>query len=325
MVSVLGSAPVRARVLVVEDEESYRTALEIGLRAEGFDVETAPDGLVGLRRFAVRRPDVVLLDVMLPGLSGTEVCRRMLAMAPVPVIMVSARGDEADVVVGLEVGAADYVVKPFHLRELVARIQALLRRSGHPEETASLAPAALPPSRDVVVVGPVRIDVARREVTVDGQVVALSRREFDLLAVLATPTGQVRTRDELIDTLWAGRELTDTRTLDTHVRRLRAKIERDPANPTLLRTVRGVGFRLDADRATVVHQPADDQVAQADRAGQVVPAGQVGPAGPPNQVAQPGQVDQVGPADAPDQAGQVGPAGQVWAAGPPDADRVERS
>lgn len=316
MVSVLGSAPVRARVLVVEDEESYRTALEIGLRAEGFDVETAPDGLVGLRRFAVRRPDVVLLDVMLPGLSGTEVCRRMLAMAPVPVIMVSARGDEADVVVGLEVGAADYVVKPFHLRELVARIQALLRRSGHPEEAVLPAPTIPPTARDVVVVGPVRIDVARREVTVDGQVVALSRREFDLLAVLATPTGQVRTRDELIDTLWAGRELTDNRTLDTHVRRLRAKIERDPANPTLLRTVRGVGFRLDADRTTGARQRTDDQVG---------PAGQVVPAGPPNQVAQPGQVDQVGPADAPNQAGQVGPAGQVSAAGPPDADRVERS
>jgi two-component system response regulator RegX3 len=233
------------RVLVVEDEESYRTALELGLRAEGFEVETAADGPEGLRSFARLRPDVVLLDMMLPGLSGTEVCQRMLAMAPVPIIVVSARGAETDVVVGLEIGAADYVVKPFHLRELVARIQAVLRRVTPPPGFGGPQPA----TGGVVVVGPVAVDMGRREVRVDGRPVNLSRREFDLLALLVSPPGQVRSRDELIDRLWVGRDLADNRTLDTHVRRLRLKLERDPAAPELLRTVRGVGFRFDAPTA----------------------------------------------------------------------------
>lgn len=232
-----------ARILVVDDEESYRTALELGLRTEGYDVETAVDGPDGLRRFARQRPDVVLLDVMLPGLPGIEVCRRMLTMAPVPVIMVSARGSEADVVVGLEVGAADYVVKPFHLRELAARIQAVLRRVAPPP---GFGAAGVPEAGGMVAVGPVVVDLRRREVRVHGQAVELSRREFDLLAVLVSPPGQVRSRDELIDLLWSGRDLADNRTLDTHVRRLRLKLERDPSEPELLRTVRGVGFRFDA-------------------------------------------------------------------------------
>lgn len=242
--------PVRegsTRILVVDDEESYRTALEIGLRAEGFAVDTAVDGPEALRRFATRRPDLVLLDMVLPGMSGLEVCRQMQTQAPVPVIMVSARNGEIDVVSGLEVGAADYVAKPFHLRELVARVQAVLRR-------VILAPgfAGDPPvadsASDTVTAGAITVSLARREVTVGGQPVYLSRREFDLLACLVSPPGQLRTRDELIDRLWSDRSLLDSRTLDTHVRRLRMKLEVDAANPRHLRTVRGVGFRFDADQ-----------------------------------------------------------------------------
>jgi two-component system response regulator RegX3 len=239
-----GNDDGRIRILVVEDEESYREALQAGLRKEGFLVELAADGLEGLRQFAARPPDLVLLDVMLPGLSGTDVCRRMKALAPVPVIMVTALDAEVDIVLGLELGAADYVTKPFRLRELVARIQAVLRR---------VQPPPVPPRRtavtpdEVVVAGPVRVDFARREVRTATGVVHLSRREFDLLSLLLTPPGQVRTRDELIDRLWSGRDLTDTRTLDTHIRRLRVKLERDPADPQFLVTVRGVGFRFDAE------------------------------------------------------------------------------
>ena len=237
------------RILVVEDEESYREALQAGLSKEGYEVELASDGIDGLRRFAARLPDLVLLDVLLPGMSGTEVCRRMRDIAPVPVIMVSALDSEVDIVLGLELGAADYVTKPYHLRELVARVQAVLRRVSPP---AYVEPVAGPvraeaPRSDAVNAGPVRVDFARRVVTARGKPVHLSRREFDLLALLLSPPGQVRTRDELIDRLWSGRDLADTRTLDTHVRRLRVKLEQDPAHPQYLVTVRGVGFRFDAE------------------------------------------------------------------------------
>jgi two-component system response regulator RegX3 len=244
---MVGSVDGRIRILVVEDEESYREALQAGLRKEGFVVELAADGLEGLRQFAAHPPDLVLLDVLLPGLSGTDVCRRMRALAPVPVIMVSALDAEVDVVLGLELGAADYVTKPYRLRELVARIQAVLRRVQPPSLPAprSVVPTTGPV--EVVVAGPVRVDLARREVRAGTRPVHLSRREFDLLSLLLSPPGQVRTRDELIDRLWSGRDLTDTRTLDTHVRRLRVKLERDPADPQFLVTVRGVGFRFDAD------------------------------------------------------------------------------
>jgi two-component system response regulator RegX3 len=235
------------RILVVEDEESYREALHAGLSKEGYDVELAADGIDGLRRFAARTPDLVLLDVLLPGMSGTEVCRRMRDIAPVTVIMVTALDTEVDIVLGLELGAADYVTKPYKLRELVARIQAVLRRVAPPPIPA-LAPSPAAAHRsDVVVAGPARVDFARRVVSVGGRAVHLSRREFDLLALLLSPPGQVRTRDELIDRLWSGRDLADTRTLDTHIRRLRVKLENDPANPQYLVTVRGVGFRFDAD------------------------------------------------------------------------------
>jgi two-component system response regulator RegX3 len=246
--AVVGSVDGRIRILVVEDEESYREALQAGLGKEGFVVELAADGLEGLRMFAAHPPDLVLLDVLLPGLSGTEVCRRMRTLAPVPVIMVSALDAEVDIVLGLELGAADYVTKPYRLRELVARIQAVLRRVQPPSIPAPRrAPVVAVPPVEIVVAGPVRVDFARREVRAGTGVVHLSRREFDLLSLLLSPPGQVRTRDELIDRLWSGRDLTDTRTLDTHIRRLRVKLEQDPAAPQYLVTVRGVGFRFDAD------------------------------------------------------------------------------
>jgi two-component system response regulator RegX3 len=247
-VAAMGAAEGAIRILVVEDEESYREALQAGLGKEGFAVELAADGLDGLRQFAHRPPDLVLLDVLLPGLSGTEVCRRMRALAPVPVIMVSALDAEVDIVLGLELGAADYVTKPYRLRELVARIQAVLRRVQPPPIPVPVRPAVeVVAPVEVVVAGPVRVDFARREVHTGTRAVHLSRREFDLLSLLLSPPGQVRTRDELIDRLWSGRDLTDTRTLDTHIRRLRVKLEHDPADPQFLVTVRGVGFRFDAD------------------------------------------------------------------------------
>ncbi len=247
----------RIRVLLVEDEESYRQALSSGLRREGFAVDVAPDGAEGLRLFADRPPDIVLLDMLLPGMHGMEVCRRMRTMAKVPIVMVSAVDTELDVVLGLELGASDYVTKPFRLRELVARMQAILRR---------VSPQAIPfhdPDRALtvghgpegqgghpgVVFGSVAVDFVRREVTVGGHQTHLSRREFDLLAVLLSPTRRVRTRAELIDLLWPDRYLSDSRTLDTHIHRLRAKLEPDPADPRFIVTVRGVGFRIDPDRA----------------------------------------------------------------------------
>jgi two-component system, OmpR family, response regulator RegX3 len=236
----------RKRVLVIEDEVSYRDALMSGLTNEGYAVELAEDGMEGLRKFTAHPPDIVLLDVLLPGMNGPEVCRRMRELAPVPVIMVSALDSEVDVVLGLEIGAADYVTKPYRLRELTARIQAVLRRVA-PPYVAPITPETHQDRQAVIVAGPVRMDLGRRDVTADGVRVHLSRREFDLLALLLSPPNQVRTRDELIDRLWSGRDLADTRTLDTHVRRLRVKLEEDPASPRFLVTVRGVGFRFDVD------------------------------------------------------------------------------
>jgi two-component system, OmpR family, response regulator RegX3 len=222
-------------VLVVDDEESYRQALASGLAREGFAVEIAGDGHEALRLFHRVHPDIVLLDVMLPDQSGIELCQQMRALKPVPIIMVTARDSEVDVVLGLELGASDYVAKPFRLRELVARMRAVLRRG-----------AAVPEHHEEVLhVGPVRLDAGRREVAVDEMPVELSRKEFDLLALLMSHTGQVVTREWCIDRLWWDQELTDTRTLDTHIKRLRRKVEPDPANPRHLVTVRGVGFRFE--------------------------------------------------------------------------------
>jgi two-component system response regulator RegX3 len=221
-------------VLVVDDEESYREALSIGLSEEGFDVIVAGNGAEARAAVRRERPDLVLLDVMLPDISGIELCREIRAERDVPVIMVTARDGEVDVVLALELGAADYVAKPYRLRELVARMRAVLRRR---RETIA--------DDQVVSAGGVRLDLARHEASVDGQPLELSRKEFELLALLMSRTGQVVTRDECIDTLWWGQDLADTRTLDTHVKRIRRKIEHDPATPVHLVTVRGIGFRFD--------------------------------------------------------------------------------
>ncbi|HQU26388.1 MAG TPA: response regulator transcription factor [Acidimicrobiales bacterium] len=226
-------ARVRPVILVVEDEESYRDALDIGLGVEGFVVVGARTIAEARQQLAVRKPDLVLLDVMLPDGSGLDFCRELYDTTRLPVVMVTARSSEVDVVVGLEIGAADYVTKPFRLRELVARIRAVLRRPVTEDD------------HEVIAFGDLRIDLARRTVARRGTEVDLSRKEFDLLALLASRLGQVVTREACLDALWWGLDLADTRTLDTHVKRLRQKVEDDPAHPRHLITVRGVGFRLD--------------------------------------------------------------------------------
>ena len=256
----------RTRVLVIEDEESYRQALASGLAMEGFEVVLAADGPDGLRLFAEQAPDIVLLDMLLPGMHGIDVCRRLRAVSEVPILMVSAVDSELDVVLGLELGASGYVTKPFRLRELVARMHAILRRvSPRGLGPLPLKPLSVTdgPARDhvgspstgatgrpgqaVTRFGSVHVDHVRREVTVDGSPVHLSRKEFDLLAVLLNPAQRVRSRDELIDLLWPDTYLTDTRTLDTHIHRLRSKLEPEPTEPRYIVTVRGVGFRIDPD------------------------------------------------------------------------------
>ena len=239
------------RILIIEDEESYRDALATGLGREGFEIQLASDGRQGLRLFTDDAPDIVLLDVMLPELSGIDVCRQMQALLPaIPIIMLTALDTEVDVVLGLEVGAVDYLTKPYRLRELIARIQAVLRRM-QPRTLPMPEPHPLrgdgSPVIHSVEVGEITIDFMRREVRVNGNPVHMSRREFDVLALMASPPGQVRTREELIDQLWSARDLADTRTLDTHIRRLRTKIEADPSQPRHLITVRGVGFRFDSE------------------------------------------------------------------------------
>ena len=246
------------KVLVVEDEESYRQALASGLGREGFDVVLADDGPAGIRLFEQHRPDIVLLDMLLPGMAGTDVCRWLRAVSEVPILMVSAVDSELDVVLGLELGASGYVTKPFRLRELVARMHAILRRGSPPglgplpltaadTDGAVVGPDAGPPDEQVTRFGSVHVDFARREVTVGARPVHLSRKEFDLLAVLLHPARRVRSRDELIDLLWPDTYLTDTRTLDTHIHRLRSKLEPEPTEPRYIVTVRGVGFRIDPD------------------------------------------------------------------------------
>ena len=242
---VLGGSP---SILVVDDEESYQEALVAGLSREGYRVEAVSNGPDALRRFGEQPPDLVLLDLMLPGMPGIEVCRRMREIAPTPIIVVSALDAEADIVLGLELGAEDYITKPFRLRELVARIRSVLRRVAKPHDDARGKDVrAEEPRPDAVLAGPCHLDFSRRVLRVNGVPVHLSRREFELLALLLSPPGRVRMREELLDRIWSGRQLSDTRTLDTHVRRLRVKLEADPANPRYLLTVRGVGFRFEAD------------------------------------------------------------------------------
>lgn len=229
------------RILVVEDEESYRDPLTYVLRREGFDVVEAATGPDALARFDEGGADLVLLDLMLPGLSGTEVCRRLRLTSDVPVIMLTAKDDEIDKVVGLELGADDYVTKPYSSRELVARIRAVLRRRSAP------APADAPEPEDdeLLVAGPVRMDVERHTVHVRGELVAFPLKEFELLELLLRNAGRVLTRGQLIDRVWGSDYVGDTKTLDVHVKRVRAKIEDDPANPSLLVTVRGLGYKLE--------------------------------------------------------------------------------
>jgi two-component system response regulator RegX3 len=224
------------RVLVVEDEESFSDALSYMLKREGFDTAVAATGPDALAEFDRGGADIVLLDLMLPGLSGTEVCRQLRSRSAVPIIMLTAKDSEIDKVVGLELGADDYVTKPYSARELVARIRAVLRRRGENGDA---------PAEPVLEAGPVRMDVERHIVAVDGEAVALPLKEFDLLELLLRNAGRVLTRMQLIDRVWGSDYVGDTKTLDVHVKRLRAKIEPDPANPQYLLTVRGLGYKLE--------------------------------------------------------------------------------
>ncbi|MGO4957238.1 response regulator [Luteococcus sp. Sow4_B9] len=222
------------RVLIIEDEESYREATGYMLRKEGFEVSEAADGMKGLAEFERVGADLVLLDLMMPGMPGTEVCRQLRTRSNVPIIMVTARDAEIDKVVGLELGADDYVTKPFSHRELVARIRAVLRRG----QESELLP-------ELIEAGGVRMDVERHEVTVNGEAIRLALKEFELLELLLRNSGRVMTRGQLIDRIWGADYVGDTKTLDVHVKRLRAKIEADPSNPQLLVTVRGLGYKFE--------------------------------------------------------------------------------
>jgi two-component system response regulator RegX3 len=223
------------RVLVVEDEDSFSDPLSYMLRNEGFEVAVAPTGPEALEEFDRHGADLVLLDLMLPGLPGTEVCRQLRNRSAVPVIMLTAKDSEIDKVVGLELGADDYVTKPFSSRELVARIRAVLRRHGQAEE----------PDDAALEAGPVRMDVERHTVSVSGRGVQLPLKEFELLEMLLRNAGRVLTRMQLIDRVWGADYVGDTKTLDVHVKRLRAKIEPDPAVPRYLVTVRGLGYKFE--------------------------------------------------------------------------------
>ncbi|MBO4162289.1 response regulator transcription factor [Micromonospora matsumotoense] len=225
-----------SRVLVVEDEESFSDALSYMLRKEGFEVSVAATGTSALTEFDRTGADIVLLDLMLPEMSGTEVCRQLRQRSHVPIIMVTARDSEIDKVVGLEIGADDYVTKPYSPRELVARIRAVLRRQS-PEVTESGAPT--------LAAGPVRMDIERHVVTVDGTTVQLPLKEFELLELLLRNAGRVLTRGQLIDRVWGADYVGDTKTLDVHVKRLRSKIEPEPSAPRFIVTVRGLGYKFE--------------------------------------------------------------------------------
>lgn len=241
--------PPRATVLVVDDEQTLRDMLEYNLRREGYRALTAEDGPTALAVARRERPDLIILDIMLPGMSGFEVCRALRRDLRTPILMLSAREDEIDKVLGLELGADDYLTKPFGLRELLARVHALLRRSEAPILTGS-ATGATEPEPAVLRAGDLQIDPGRRTVVRAGQSIPLKPKEFDLLAFLAAHPGQVFTRETLLDRVWGYDFVGGTRTVDVHIRWLRTKLESDPANPLWIGTVYGVGYRFNApDRA----------------------------------------------------------------------------
>ncbi len=228
-------------VLLVEDEESYVEALQVGLKREGFRVEVARDGFEALDRFDSIRPDIVLLDVMLPRISGIDVCRQLRKRSQVPIIMVTAKSAEIDTVVGLEVGADDYVTKPYRIRELVARMRAVLRRQTRDDGGQEVGPGA-------IVVGDVTIDPVEHLVTLRGQPMRLPLKEFELLHLLLANAGRVLPRETLIDRVWGSDYVGDTKTLDVHVKRLRGKLEENPADPQRIVTIRGLGYKYERPR-----------------------------------------------------------------------------
>ena len=224
------------KVLIVEDESSFSEALEFLLGKEGFSVITAVTGTEALKKFDQGGIDLVLLDLMIPEVSGTEVCRQIRTKSKVPIIMLTAKDSEVDKVVGLEIGADDYVTKPYSSRELVARINAVLRRNGTDSNIGSSG---------VLTVQGIRMDVERHLVTMNGSAISLPLKEFELLEFLMRNAGRVLTRIQLIDRVWGSDYVGDTKTLDVHIKRIRAKIESDPANPTIIQTVRGLGYKME--------------------------------------------------------------------------------
>ena len=224
------------KILIVEDEDSVLDPLELLLGKEGFSIEIAKNGREALDKFWKVSPDLVLLDIMLPEISGTEVCRQIRAKSNVPIIMLTAKDTEVDKVVGLELGADDYIVKPYSKAELVARIKAVLRRGAGEHSTGD---------GGVITAGPVTIDVDRHAVSIAGESISLPLKEFELLEFLVRNSGRVLTRTQLIDRVWGSDYFGDTKTLDVHVKRLRAKIEKDPANPVYIQTIRGLGYKFE--------------------------------------------------------------------------------
>ena len=225
------------KILVVEDEESFSEAISFLLRKEGFEVDIASNGPDAISQFEANGADLILLDLMLPGLSGTEVCRQIRTKSQVPIIMLTAKDTEIDKVVGLELGADDYVTKPYSSRELIARIRAVLRRGNDSSSDLDIG---------VLAVGPIRLDIDRHVITVDNSRINLPLKEFELLEFLMRNSGRVLTRTQLIDRVWGSDYVGDTKTLDVHIKRLRAKIEKDPANPVFIQTVRGLGYKMES-------------------------------------------------------------------------------
>ena len=232
-------------VLIVEDEDSFIEALTVGLNREGFRVEVALDGATALQMFAELKPDVILLDLMLPRISGIDVSREIRKTSTVPIIMVTAKSAEIDVVVGLEVGADDYITKPYRIRELVARLRALLRRAGMVTAGAAGGVPGGPSAAPSLVVGDVALDSDEHLVTVNGEVVSMPLKEFELLHLLLSNVGRVLPRELLIDRVWGIDYVGDTKTLDVHIKRIRAKIEPDPARPVRIVTIRGLGYKYE--------------------------------------------------------------------------------